>query len=160
MGVLTERRQKLVDALRDGSFTQSYYALQDKSGYCCLGVASELTRLEHPGDIVKYDSGDGTMTYACTEAMISAISTNVGDPWHSSSLQLIAPVIDFYGFRYNDAIFSKPITVVLSDQTTIVSEGLTDLNDLSELPFPDIADVIVAHQDLLFISDPDGGRLV
>ena len=31
-----------VDALRSGEYPQTKYSLQDKTGYCCLGVACEV----------------------------------------------------------------------------------------------------------------------
>ncbi len=34
--------QKWVEALRSGKYLQTTSALQDKQGYCCLGVACEL----------------------------------------------------------------------------------------------------------------------
>jgi len=40
--------QKLVDALRSGEFEQCQGSLKKGSNFCCLGVACELYRREHP----------------------------------------------------------------------------------------------------------------
>ena len=40
------RRARLVEALRDGSYTQTANILCDGESYCCLGVGSDLMRKE------------------------------------------------------------------------------------------------------------------
>ena len=40
--VTTKEIKKWVSALRNGTYKQTQNALQDKKGYCCLGVACEI----------------------------------------------------------------------------------------------------------------------
>ena len=57
-------RKKLVEALRSGEYTQTYKALRDREGYCCLGVACDLYRkIENPGEQWKPIEGGGVYEF-------------------------------------------------------------------------------------------------
>lgn len=41
-----ERVKKLVEALRSGKYKQTKEVLRDKNGFCCLGVACDIAKME------------------------------------------------------------------------------------------------------------------
>lgn len=51
-------KKKWVEALRSGEFEQTKGNLCDSTGYCCLGVLSELAVREGKADKWKADDGD------------------------------------------------------------------------------------------------------
>ena len=50
-----ERIQKWVDSLRSGKYSQTTQTLQDSTGYCCLGVACELSGIGDWDEDLNYD---------------------------------------------------------------------------------------------------------
>lgn len=51
---LNKMEQKLVDALRSGSYLQTQYRLRGDNTYCCLGVACDISGL---GEWTRFDLG-------------------------------------------------------------------------------------------------------
>jgi hypothetical protein len=45
---MNDNSRKWIEALRSGEFEQVRGALRKRDGYCCLGVACEVYRREHP----------------------------------------------------------------------------------------------------------------
>ena len=42
--------QKLINALMSGKYKQNYGSLREGDAYCCLGVACEVYRQDHPDE--------------------------------------------------------------------------------------------------------------
>lgn len=62
-----EFRQRWVDALRSGEYTQCTDYLVDDGNYCCIGVACDLLGLETTLDIVPLTDGMEKLHYVMPE---------------------------------------------------------------------------------------------
>ena len=60
--MMNDNTRKWIEALRSGEFEQGQGALRKGNQYCCLGVACELYRREHP-DSVAWDLIGLNMTF-------------------------------------------------------------------------------------------------
>lgn len=74
---LGPRQQALVDALKSGKFEQINYRLHDSEGYCCLGVACEISGLGEFGP----QPGTSALAYFGEDRVLPN------------------SVMDFYGFK-------------------------------------------------------------
>lgn len=50
-------KNRWVDALKSGEYTQTLRVLHDKDGFCCLGLLSELHRQETGGNWERFKDG-------------------------------------------------------------------------------------------------------
>lgn len=113
-----ENIQKWVDALRSGKYGQVRYVLKGaKGGYCCLGVACDISGLGEWGEATPYNDGI-QYNFSGTTGRQRTLT------------QLPSPVVDWLGVNFN---VWKPKDY---DQT------LADLNDIARLSFNVIADLI------------------
>lgn len=114
-----EIKQKWIDALRSGEYSQTSQSLKDSQGFCCLGVLCDLYLNEEPNpngfwkdDAFYYDN-------------------SYGDVW--SEEYLPEPVMDWAGLNDdNPRVWSNGV-----DKSICIS----DLNDMGT-SFSQIADVI------------------
>jgi hypothetical protein len=61
--MMNDNTRKWVKALRSGEFEQGRGRLRDGDRYCCLGVACELYRREHPDELDWEPHTPMTMAY-------------------------------------------------------------------------------------------------
>lgn len=128
---MNENAQRWVEALQGDEFEQTQGTLHDENGYCCLGVACELYRREHPettswrvaGTVKKY---------------FGFISPS--DP-HGGYYVLPSVVSEWLGLRNTGGEYAS-----LSGND---EPSLAGLND-EGIPFPDIATVIASEPKGLF----------
>lgn len=126
--MLNENAQKLVAALRSGEFEQAQHALREDDSFCCLGVACELYRREHP------DEGDWIENETIYE----------------ECRVLPHRVQRWLGFTYKDGQFySDTLPHTWSDGLYSGGTTLADLND-SGCSFEGIANTIESEPDGLF----------
>lgn len=155
MGVLTERRQVLVNRLRDGSFPQTIGGLErtrDPVGNCCLGVATLVAMEAEPDKIERVNDGSTFVVFRAPGAALGYVDI---DRLYSMSV-MIDPVVEYFGFvrSARSGVFT---TAVKSNGLSYYS--LISLNDEAGWNFEQIAGAIVDRQDELFIPDPDGSRI-
>lgn len=116
-----ERIQLWVDALKSGDYEQTDGELQNKYGYCCLGVACKIA--VDNGCVVKVEKSIGGIESV-------AYDESEGD--------LPESVKNWYGLEKSDPILK------IYEGDTITA---TDLNDNLCLTFNEIADAI--HEKFL-----------
>lgn len=109
--------QKLVDALRSGKYRQIRSQLFDGTGYCCLGVACEISKID------KFVQIDGTPAYL-NERFILPQKVRQKLGWASLS-----------------GILKEPVEAIVSNGQILTFKQLTRLNDLGIL-FEDIATIV------------------
>ena len=119
---MNENAKKWVAALRSGKYPQTKGYLHDLAGYCCLGVACEISGLGEWGD-------DGTYL----------------TPDSSDDRSLPTGVAHWLGL--NPDAGSEGSFLDDGHQTCLSGE-----ND-SGKSFAEIADIIEAHADELFVED-------
>lgn len=143
---MNENATKWVAALRSGKFKQAKNVLRDKlygedSGYlayCCLGVACELSGLGEWVDKSAYRDG----THVAMDAELNAAYPDDA-PEFSREEEFASPEVQrWLGLK------SQAGDLVLNSEET----SLAQLNDKG-VPFPEIADIIVANADQLFEPD-------
>ena len=106
-----KRIRKLVAALRSGKYRQTRGRLKGKRGYCCLGVACEISKLGEFDEVGSYVTGLS---------------------WRDCSTETLPDsVIEYYGF-----VNSCP---VLKTRTGKESDAVS-MNDGGHNNFYDIAD--------------------
>ena len=59
--MMNDNMKKVLVALRSGEYKQTKEALQDKAGYCCLGVMCDVYRKETGAELVLSSFGFGTL---------------------------------------------------------------------------------------------------
>jgi hypothetical protein len=104
-----------VDALRSGEYEQGRMVLASKGKYCCLGVACEVAIRNG----VKMKVHHGVVTH-----------------YDKHRADLPPAVVDWLGL----AAHSPSVDIVVGDG--MERQYLTELNDLVEMPFAEIADAI------------------
>lgn len=142
--VFKKRRKKLVEALRSGKYKQGFRALKTCEGeYCCLGVATELSR----NDLGLGDWSNGN-TYGREYQYI------LGE-----SMKLPFVVKEYYNFRTSYGTFTPTEEIIKLlkkslDKDYLIDDGeinLADLND-SGASFDLIADIIELNPPDLFTN--------
>lgn len=130
-----EHRQELYKALRNGGFEQDKYLLHsDKGGYCCLGVACEVSGLGHWGDeeisTSLYSDKNEVQVLVVTGRQYKTTAGN-------QSVQVLPPdVKDYYGFDDNAGFRTTKLGF-----PEVGGEHLASLND-SGFTFDQIADLM------------------
>jgi hypothetical protein len=131
--VLTERRQRLVDELRSGSWDQTYGVLRRLAvrsdapvGFCCLGVACQLA--VKSGLDVLIELGTYHQAFDGQESTLP------------DSVQ------SYYEFSSNDGTFYGSSIDLASSLVLLNDNGKT---------FGEIADAIVTYQDDLFTTQSE-----
>lgn len=124
--MIPENAQKWVAALRSGNYQQARNTLRSLKGYCCLGVACEVYRIEHPG--------------------VDWQAMEVGTVFSFESYTRVLPdsVRDWLGLATHVGRYSED-----TDSTEDID--LTAAND-SGLSFAAIADIIESNPPGLFVS--------
>lgn len=123
MAVNTDNVRKWVDALRSGEYDQTSGGLRrvdadgNATGFCCLGVACEISGLGR--------WSDNGMSY-------------VADEYRSASY-MPGPVRDWLGLDSDDPLLND----VKYDDTPFTASA-SELNDTYDRSFGDIADAIEA----------------
>ena len=126
------RRAKLVEALRSGKYKQEKGALhRDELGYCCLGVACEI-------------SGLGTWVGANVTDQSRVMSYKIDGALTGYSV-LPELVREYYGFSSDNGTFLNKD----------VEDALSALNDMG-VRFDAIADIIESEPEWLFLDSHSG----
>ena len=113
-----ERKDKLVYALRSGEYTQTHGCLRNDTGFCCLGVAT---------DIYIRETGKNWVTIT---GSTERYGLDVGDPAILDVSTLAHEVKDWFGMKTQTGVIFD------NDAST-----LSILND-SGYTFKEIAEVI------------------
>ena len=128
-------RQKWLDALRSGAYEQTTGCLQDKDGFCCLGVLADVYEKD-TGDILpKRDDGTFIGTGLIHMDGFGMAFSNVA-AW--------VGLHDDIGRFKNSSKFEE--------LSHTVSGSLAQLNDQYRVSFTRIADMIEAEPEDLFIG--------
>jgi hypothetical protein len=94
-----ELRNKWLEALRSGAYSQSAGSLRKEGGYCCLGVLCDVSSLgsweEHPG----YDFG--YIVDDCTERGLLSFHI-LGVLGFTNKFQLILAQMNDDGLSFNE----------------------------------------------------------
>lgn len=117
-----ENRRKWVEALRSGRYPQARHALRMGAGYCCLGVACDI-------------SGLGRWIH---QVLSRSLVYEVAGGCRSTST-LPHEVRDWLGLLENDAVFSQPNTTIMDSPSLCGS--LVEMNDTGA-SFSQIANII------------------
>jgi hypothetical protein len=125
-----DRMQKWADALRSGDYKQTRDTLQDKKGYCCLGVACEVFIPKSKQKLKKHEG------YAENKEMLCG-STPEGQENSPKWLQKI-----------NREVGEKLGSYKTRTGTTAVA-SLVHLNDVRKYSFDEIADII----ELIYVHE-------
>ena len=122
--MIPENIQKWIEALRSGEYNQATGSLRGPTGYCCLGVGCDISRVGSWGE--ETNDYSGTIHYI----------TN-GKYFYDSSLP--DAVRDWFGL--NDNIGTNPM---FDDRRAEYGESynLTVINDIERASFDEIADYI------------------
>ena len=115
-----QNRSKLLEALRSGQYSQTTNSLRTKVGYCCLGVACDISGL---GEWV--DTKEGDYSYQIPNEQ-------------SQRGSLPKKVQEYYGFMSDNGGYGADISIALSN-----------LND-SGATFEEIADTIEGEPTGMF----------
>ncbi len=145
MTELTTNQKKWVEALESGDYTQTTGRLKDESGYCCLGVACEISGL---GTWMTQDEVPGASEYASKHDIVFQLDEGTRG-WTSTSL--IREVMDWLDIRTNEGGYNDGESEdgYIKDQSLIID------NDSEDMSFNDIAQIIrdnayeLFHQRLL-----------
>lgn len=145
MTVLTTNQQKWVEALESGEYHQTTGRLKDDIGFCCLGVACDISGL---GTWKVQAEVDGASPYASKEDIVFVLDEGT-QSWTSTSL--IREVMDWLDIRTNEGGYNDGDSEdgYIKDQSLIID------NDSEEMSFGDIAQIIrdnayeLFHQRLL-----------
>jgi hypothetical protein len=128
---MNENAKAWIDALRSNEYPQSRHALKTSAGYCCLGVACEISKL---GEFKPQDS-DFYLFFSKTPSGYE--TQNRGHmPLHIQS---------HYGLVRNIVVFDADDTAHLGYDSNIA-----ELNDVRGLSFNQIADILEKYQEQLF----------
>lgn len=136
---MNENMKKWIAALRSGNYAQCQQALRIDDSFCCLGVATDLY-LQEQGGLWEKDGerADGGMAYVAYS----------WDGQRMENMLLPEEVADWLGLGYR-ADRENPIISFLrtnpDGETKTAIEALSDLNDVVEMTFGEIADLIEAH---------------
>lgn len=118
-----QHRTELVSALRSGKYAQTQNCLRDGTGYCCLGVACDISKM-----------GEWVLA---TSKVLFFYQLKSGECVTSS---LPDPVKDYFGFHSTEGDFGNDYA----------GRSLASLND-SGASFEKIADIIESEPDGLCI---------
>lgn len=121
--------KKWVAALRSGEYEQTSYSLQDDLGYCCLGVACA---------VYEQETGNATQKRKCRESNLPR------DVLTGSDLSSQPQVRQWIGLNSDCGFFESPKYGAMS---------LTSLNDNCGCDFKEIADIIEAEAEELFVHE-------
>ena len=124
---LTENQQKWVDALRSGKYKQGRAYLKYGNGYCCLGVACDVS------SVSKWDD----------------------DRYMQCTVRLPVEVVQWLGARGNDPWINLSVAEckklgLRRDHFVIAMPSLSTLNN-SGVDFECIARLIEDHADEIFV---------
>lgn len=124
-----EFKTKWVEALRSGEYQQTKEYLHSEGGYCCLGVACELTGTQW----IPYISENSGMRKKDKDDH-PIFRTSVGDKAHSYPTEADLPPEVWQ-------VLTLPLKDVLPDtlSTTVVFSHLANLNDGDGWTFDEIA---------------------
>jgi hypothetical protein len=140
--MIKEKAMELVAALRSGKYAQTKNTLRDEQGFCCLGVACDISGLDDWSPVVDEIDGDERLTY------------------HGQETEMPASVRNYFGFyscngAWRDAdkigIIKTRRRFVLEtddDDGFVQLECLSMLNDYN-WTFEQIADFIEQHWESL-----------
>jgi hypothetical protein len=124
---LTKAQKEWIAALRSDEYTQTTEALEDSSGYCCLGVACKVAE-KH--DILIYiDDEDETLA---------------GDDLFAQK-----DVKNWLGLNSDNGRSQSPLYI---DKDGLEYYTLISLNDCANLDFKQIADIIENNSKELFVT--------
>lgn len=133
---------QLLSTLRSGTYPQTTEQLRNETGYCLLGVMTDLAfQNGHPGE------WEYSPASACYFPQISGVTY--------TDQQLPPPLLTFYELTRNNCGFELPLTHAPAHVMRAINErlepelhyqrnetvNLSDLND-SGLTFPLLADLI------------------
>lgn len=135
----TENVQKLVEALRSGKYPQARGALRTEAGYCCLGVACDISGLgtwqadpqSPPDNIGHYLADRYVITEDKRDSDVSVLPFAVArwlDMEVGGSFEIDRPIDMDIRFEEEDRDYTRYHT-------------LTELND-GDLTFEQIADIL------------------
>lgn len=139
-----KHRKALVAALRSEDYEQSTSSLRNRQGYCCLGVACDISELgawEPPQSNPTEPDLDLEFAYQ--------VHIDDGHWYFNSWHYLPDPVREYYGFRHPSGEFRMDEAVRLG----LPHCSLLSLND-EGVPFAEIADIIEQEPDGLIYENP------
>lgn len=128
-------RAELVAALRSGKYKQGRGHLRGDDGFCCLGVACDVSKL---GEWAQPDYGPGALVPHWLYA------TKSGE---EGAAALPSDVADYYGFRRTDGSLGNGSRYRIKH---IPFRALTTANDSGAVSFEQIADVIESEPEGMF----------
>lgn len=112
-----EIKRQWLDRLRSGEYVQTKFALKDREGYCCLGVLCEVAV---DNNAIKYYPGPN-WGYAKNDLeFLRSKGTPPKEVAFWAGLDAVDPIVQYDGEEYR----------------------LARLNDIVELTFEEIADLI------------------
>lgn len=133
---LTEPQKMWLSALRSDEFKQTDGRLQDENGFCCLGVSC-----------IVYERTMGKKLRRQNGVLIGTVLNNHPlDAYTSNSEATYKEVGEWLGLR------SVCGTAKGSPSDDIVLMSCTDLNDVSEMRFPEIADHLEKYAEYYFTN--------
>jgi hypothetical protein len=115
---MNDNARKWVEALRSGEFEQGRSRLRKGDQYCCLGVACELYRREHP-DGPDWDDVEGEFAFDGCESMLPDVVRD----W----LELRTPDGDFGNGDHNTLTYMNDDGCTFEDIADVIEsepEGL------------------------------------
>jgi len=144
---MNDNAKKWVQALRSGDWNQTTNTLRrhtegpstytgpgEPVGYCCLGVACEMFRQEHPEKLTRVNRPDGETTYLSTDK-----NGTLDDSGYSGLPKMVREWLGMYGAI---GVFEEAINGHCS---------LAQMNDFG-LPFGKIANCIESEPPGLFTT--------
>jgi hypothetical protein len=136
-----EFKAKWLAALRGGSYKQTSGYLHTSEGFCCLGVACDLTG-------TKWDDFGVAIDITPVKTRYKTVTTNAtGMPLHGDLPEEVMYVLlqqTNAPTAMPDITFEGTVTDDNGDHTVSVMYALASLND-AKYPFADIADWIDAN---------------
>lgn len=127
--MIKERADEWIAALRSGKYTQITGALHKDNGFCCLGVACDISGL-----------GEWKLNYDSNENPTSKPQAFWDVQGKRNRKILPECVMEYFGINDSTGLFYN------SDS---IRTELTNLNDTSRLSFNEIADVIEKNWERL-----------
>lgn len=121
---MNDAEKKLVEALRSGKYNQSRYGLRRPDGFCCLGVACDISGLGVWKEFFYAVDEENTSIDARSAVLPHAVREQLN--WYSQVGMLR------FRYRFIDYIGKEPVG------------ELSELNDSGEFTFDMIADIIEA----------------
>lgn len=124
--------RKWIDALRSGQYKQGQKKLRDGDAFCCLGVLCDISGLD------KWEYCPNAASYMGFDSIPNR-----------KVLEAAGVRADRIDDRDNTSQFGRSCSISLKG-LPYRYKTIHELNDLGEVTFDDIADLLEKHQDEIF----------